>query len=105
MKKRMLTVFMVCMLVTGSALAISDVCTIGYCGVATSSGLWVQLTGSEFVPAGTWAMCSSSDATIVNRMLAVFLVAKCMGSPIWVSGALVGSGPGAIFSIDTVCLL
>lgn len=102
MKKSILMAFIVCMTITVRAM-VSDVCTIGYCGVNSSTaGLWVQLSPTMGVfPEGTWATSASTDATVVNRILAVLLVAKCLGSPVWVSGTL----NNGMFLIDTVCLL
>jgi hypothetical protein len=104
MKKRMLTAFIVGMLVAGSVRAESDYCSVGMCGVnTTTAGLWVQLSGTSQgsqIPSNTWTTCASTDPIVINRMLAVFLLAKSMGSPVWVQG-IFSSG---ILNIDTVVI-
>ena len=104
MTKRLVAVIIIGMLVTSSGIAgtINDTCSIGFCGVNTV-GLWVQLTGtsgSSPIPSGTWCTCSDTNAVTVNRMIAIFSLAKSMNSLVWVSGTLTG---GTLY-VDTVCV-
>ena len=101
MTKR-LAVMIISVLVTSGVFAgpASDTCSIGYCGVNTT-GLWVQLTGTSGgspIPLGTWCTCSDTNAVTVNRMLAMFSLAKSMNSLVYVQGTLTG---GTLY-IDTV---
>ena len=104
MTRRLVVVIIIGMLVTSSVFAgtINDTCSIGFCGVNTA-GLWVQLTGTSggsSIPSGTWCTCSDTNAVTVNRMIAVFSLAKSMNSLVWVSGTLTNG----ILLIDTVCV-